>query len=468
MRLERAYYGKTQKLKLCTIAFLLAGLFSYNASATVCFITETGECKGYEFSNSSDFEGGGNSSGEDYDLNSQDRCRNEGYTVSSCPEGYKLGGKKCSYGPYYTECIEDCPANYVTCEDPFIGVGTACGGKYTSCTCASGYNWESGQCKAQAIWGTCSGYAAQCSLGDILFSDGTCSANKVSGKTPIAVVVYISSEGCGQALALNSLSGTYQWGGYGTDISTLPNLSQSQASQDFASCENSAKIRAQGNSSTYPAVWAAYNYTTTGTKVGDWCLPAAGIFTSIFKYQASIDPGFSRAGGTNFTDSTYVWSSSENYINGAWGLGSGFGHTYGLDGRTKGGSGEVRPVIGFCKAGYEYDKTTDSCKIRTCGYGYSKSLQSECLEYDTCQSGSTTYYRCTKCNPCSTMCGVECVKGYDSISKIGKYATYETCTYNGKTYYKATSCDMSVTWNRLDSSRGYCYESGGDNLPCGM
>ena len=198
------------------------------------------------------------------------------------------------------------------------------------------------------IWGTCSGYAAQCSLGDILFSDGTCSANTVSGKTPIAVVVYISREGCGQALALNSLSGTYQWGGYGTDISTLMNYTpHSTASKDYDSCGNSEKIRAQGNSSTYPAVWAAHEYTTAGTKARDWCLPAAGIFTSIYNNQSTINTGFSRAGGTKFTTSTYAWSSSEysGSYRGAWY--SAFNYSSGLSTSYKDNSYEVRPVLAF-------------------------------------------------------------------------------------------------------------------------
>ena len=223
------------------------------------------------------------------------------------------------------------------------GVGEACNGKYAECACKEGYNLVDGKC--QFPWGTCSGAAANCSLGDILFSDGTCSANKVSGKTPIAVVVYKSGN-CGQALALKSI-GNYEWGGYGTDISTLPNLSQSQASQDFASCENSAKIRAHGDSSIHPAVWAAYNYTTTGTKVGDWCLPAAGIFTSIYNNQSTINTGFSRAGGTKFTTSTYAWSSSE--YDTAWAWHSAFNYSYGLRNHStiKSNGSEVRPVIEF-------------------------------------------------------------------------------------------------------------------------
>ena len=271
-------------------------------------------------------------------------CASLGYTQSSCPEN---NGIRCPWGDawFCTKTCSEMGFNYTCSGTGYAGgVGKACGGKYTSCTCASGYNWKSGQCKAQAIWGTCSGYAAQCSLGDILFSDGTCSANTVSSKTPIAVVVYKSGN-CGQAMALKSI-GSYAWGGYGTDISGLTNYtSSSSASQGYASCENSAKIRAQGNSSTYPAVWAAYNYTTTGTKAGDWCLPAAGIITSIYNNQSTINTGFSRANGTQFTSSTYAWSSSEysNYY--AWD--SYFGISYGLTYSSKGNYDEVRPVIEF-------------------------------------------------------------------------------------------------------------------------
>ena len=282
-------------------------------------------------------------SGTGYSGGAGEACEGK-YTSCTCSSPYAWNGSACA-----------CPSTYnYTCSGTGYsgGSGTACGGKYTSCTCASGYNWESGQCKAQAIWGTCSGYAAQCSLGDILFSDGTCSANTVSGKTPIAVVVYISSEGCGQAMALNKVGNTtYVWGTYNTigyteDISTLPNYtSASAASKDVASCENSAKIRAHGDSSIHPAVWAAYNYTTTGTKAGDWCLPAAGIFTSIYNNQSTINTGFSRAGGTKFTTSTYAWSSSERFNVYAWR--STFNDSYGLYDYSKYSNYEVRPVIEF-------------------------------------------------------------------------------------------------------------------------
>ncbi len=280
------------------------------------------------------------------------QCATEDCAALGYTEAYNSSGNclKCPFGEAYNcEAGYICPEGYnYTCSGTGYsgGVGEACNGKYAECACKEGYKLVDGECIKPAEFGQCSGYAAQCSLGDILFSDGTCSANKVSGKTPIAVVVYKSGS-CGQALALNSI-GNYEWSTEHVDISTLPNLSHSQALQDFASCENSKKIMAAGNKSKYPAVWAAYNYTTTGTKVGDWCLPAAGIFTSYFNNKTAINLGFEKAGGTTFTTSTEAWSSSEDNNGNAWY--SGFNYGYGLDYNryySKLYSLKVRPVLAF-------------------------------------------------------------------------------------------------------------------------
>ena len=94
--------------------------------AAVCFISDTSACSDNQFGGSGD---------SDFEFSNKERCFNEGYTISDCPEGYKPGGKRCIYGNYYTECVSACPTDYVTCEEPYVGVGEACGGKYASCTC---------------------------------------------------------------------------------------------------------------------------------------------------------------------------------------------------------------------------------------------------------------------------------------------------------------------------------------------
>ena len=149
-------------------------------------------------------------------------------------------------------------------------------------------------------------------LGYILNSDMTVTSSKQSGKTPIGVVVCSYSGGGGQAMALKSL-GDYKWSTEYVDISGLTNYDpESAASKDYDSCGNTAKIIAAGDKSKYPAAWAAHEYKTAGTEAGDWCLPAAGIFTSYYNNQDAINTGFRRAGGTPFTSSTEAWSSSEN------------------------------------------------------------------------------------------------------------------------------------------------------------
>ena len=87
--------------------------------AAVCFINDTSACSDTMF--------GGNGSGNlpDFDMNPHDRCFNEGYTVSECPEWYTPGGKKCPYGAYYSECVYRC-AGYESCEEPYHGEGEAC------------------------------------------------------------------------------------------------------------------------------------------------------------------------------------------------------------------------------------------------------------------------------------------------------------------------------------------------------
>ena len=375
-------------------------------------------------------------------------CPNLG-TLSSCPSPFTCTYEECS-NRYYKSgcqsgydwdssaqtCTPQCAYSYrFTCTGTGYagGSGTACGGKYEACTCSSNYFWSGSSCapKNACMKGS--------QLGYILNSDMTVTSSKQSGKTPIGVVVCSYSGGGGQAMALNSLSGTYAWGGYGTDISSLTNYSSdSAASQDVASCENSAKIRAHGDSSIHPAVWAAYNYTITGTKVGDWCLPAAGIFTSYYNNQDAINSGFTKAGGTKFTSSTEAWSSSEDYYGRAWY--SGFSNSYGLDGYNyyKSDSIEVRPVIGFCKSGYEYDKTTDTCKACSSSYQYTCTGSYESPSGDSC-GGKYAYCNCTA----PLMWGngrCYCEDPYSDKQYCKSYSSTETCYDGSKTWYKCYEC----------------------------
>lgn len=238
-------------------------------------------------------------------------CASLGYTESSCANG----GVKCPWGDTWfcaTSEAETCSKygfKYTCTGRGYSGTaGQACNGKYTSCKCADEFEWRDEQGCVDID---------DCRIGSIFYSDKSCSLILDPQKKPIGVVVYSYGKGHGQAMSLASLYTT--WGGYGLDISDLPrHTSESDASEDFASCANSAQIMAAGDSSTYPAAWAAHGYKTEGTNVGDWCLPAPGIFTSIYNNQSVINTGFSRAGGAQLTSDMRIWASSVESMGYAW------------------------------------------------------------------------------------------------------------------------------------------------------
>ncbi len=348
----------------------------YECSLSSCpepFTCTKEECSGMYCKN-------GCQSGYDWDAATQSCTEQCAYkcTLDSCPSGFVCEKEECS-GKY---CKSGCQPGYnwdaatqsCTCEAKYKytcsgtgyagGSGNSCDNKYESCRCAEGYVWDaaSGICKInQAEWGKCNGYAKNCNIGDILYSDGTCASSVVSGKTPIAVVVYKSDDGnCAQAMALNSL-GKYAWKreGGGEIATGLPVYSDGlSASRDFKSCENTAIITAAGGTDLYPAAWAAEYYTTEGTKFSDWCLPAAGIFTSIFNNSSIINSGFEKAGGQQIENNYISWTSSGgdnsyrvwiSYLIFDDFFGDPDPKTYGLSSywAAEGQSYDVRPVLEF-------------------------------------------------------------------------------------------------------------------------
>ena len=95
--------------------------------AAVCFISDTSNCIEGQFGNTES----GNGIIPDYDLNDAERCRKEGYTLTSCAAGETPEGFCIYNSNYFARCV--CPSGYKTCEPPYYGVGQACGNKYASC-----------------------------------------------------------------------------------------------------------------------------------------------------------------------------------------------------------------------------------------------------------------------------------------------------------------------------------------------
>ena len=277
-------------------------------------------------------------------------CYDMGYSsTSSCD-----GGLKCPFGSYWY-CPEEIIKGGECADFPYTcfgrgyveaaGIGADCNGKYVKCECYEGFEWQDGK--------GCVDISSECEPGAILYDDNTCSASMYDHdmglKTAIGIVVYTDGMGHGQAMAFKSL-GSYDWQDPdpGTNIISLPDYKTAEeASKDFDSCGNTEKIISEGSKGTYPAAWAAHEYKTAGTEAGDWCLPAAGILTSIYNNLDAINVGLSRAGGNKVTE---AWSSTEEYIHAgdifcAWRID--FDNDYGLDWIYKYSSEPVRPVLEF-------------------------------------------------------------------------------------------------------------------------
>ena len=247
---------------------------------------------------------------------------------NSCPSGYSLTNPGGCYDTTKTQCGNTCYKSKSCCGSAYkytctgsnqTPSGDSCEGKYKECTCPAGYMWKNGSCQTIA-WGTCTGLAQNCSIGDILNSDGTCTYNKESGKAPIGVVVYKSGT-CGYALSLDNAPSDVKWSTEYVDIPEITNYASTSAViSDLKSCENTEAMLALGESK-YPAAAAAKNYAPAGAEStkGKWCLPAMGIWNMVNNHRTEIDNAISRASGTSLgLISYYYWSSSECASSTAW------------------------------------------------------------------------------------------------------------------------------------------------------
>ena len=235
-------------------------------------------------------------------------CTSLGYGSGSSCEG----GLKCPFGNYWY-CPEEIIKGGECAEFPYTcfgrgynegqGIGKDCNGKYVKCTCYDGFEWQDGK--------GCIESSTECKIGAILHSDMTCSSSGYDSshgiKTAIGIVIYSDGKGHGQALALKSI-GQYAWSKEYGNIPELTDYESPTSTTDYASCENSKIIMAAGDKSKYPAVWAAHEYNTEGTKAGDWCLPAAGILNSYNDNKSAIETGIKRADGLALET---IWTSIE-------------------------------------------------------------------------------------------------------------------------------------------------------------
>ena len=188
--------------------------------------------------------------------------------------------------------------------------------------CPFGEYWACSEVEEKAVFGECTGYAKNCKIGQILNSDGTCTTNKESGKTPLGVVIAIKNN-CGWAMTTKPIQTGIRWSTEDVSTGAFQSNNGQQAIQDFDVNGNMAKIiqASKGNSSTYPAAYAALNYAPSiapDTK-SKWKLPSFGLLHSLFMNLSTVNNTLSKLGGIPLeNDNEGIWSSSECHSECAW------------------------------------------------------------------------------------------------------------------------------------------------------
>ena len=274
-------------------------------------------------------------------------CATLGYTETSCSGG---SGVKCPFGNKWacfksdSEVCQQYGFTLSCTGSNQTGVGKPCNGKYSECTCTSGYIWNDSSQKCEYD------YKTNCVIGALYYSDGTCSQDKLSSKTLLGVVIYEKSANQhGWIMTHKPIATGIAWGVYGTTTGITDKAVS-------ASCSNTQKLVALG--SNYAAAIAANNYKPIGTPSGkSWCLPSYDLLNNINNTVnfAKVNAGITIAKGTILGNvrNGYegIWSSSEYSNTYAWyflayTVGSFYMSYYGNDG-TSGSGRSVRPVLAF-------------------------------------------------------------------------------------------------------------------------
>ena len=151
-----------------------------------------------------------------------------------------------------------------------------------------------------------------CKIGDILYSDKTCSTDYDYSKTPIGLI-FDSDKRRAMSIEQEKFS---TWSTVYADAPTLPNIEDStSALSDWNGKENTKAIAEYCKSKSYscPAVEYISSYKTVGTSAGDWYLPALGELQAIYKNILILNYGLSKIYNREIpTDNHSHWSSTES------------------------------------------------------------------------------------------------------------------------------------------------------------
>ena len=180
-------------------------------------------------------------------------CETLGYTETSCNGGK---GVKCPFGNKWacfksdSECEQQFCDKYgfkYTCSGTGYsgGSGTACGGKYTACTCTTGYEWKDGGCQQQVLNGA---------QGDLFYCDGV-----VVGVKNSSMNFYIAMQNLGAMDWTNANSSCLNYRFCNNLTGTLPSKDQLLLIYDNRQSINTLLSNNKGQSMSVDYYWSSTN-----------------------------------------------------------------------------------------------------------------------------------------------------------------------------------------------------------------
>ncbi len=232
-------------------------------------------------------------------------CASIGYSETSCEGDYLA----CPFDSTKLKCIPcdssfryDCSGENIT-----GGTGSACGGKYVSCECSEGSVFKDGACACDAT----------CSVGNIYYSDGTCSSCVNSNKTAVGIVV--KDKELIAALSFPHM----KWAPAYEDITELANITdETLIFSDYNGKANTFAIAAyygeNGDIENTAALYC-YNYMPDSLPktLGNWYLPAWGqLYETAYPNYTKIKEMATKFGVSILNN--VFWSSTEYSYGSAW------------------------------------------------------------------------------------------------------------------------------------------------------
>ena len=442
--------------------------------ASVCFITDAGNCSGIGGAGSEDMP---TSSGgpEDWELDSAQRCREEGYVNTICPEGAS-SGTPCPYDSnWHSGCICADTYNKSCTGSDQQGKGESCNGLYQECcNLCSDYPYTASNLPTGYVKGascnSCSGtkYKAQCDsaykyactynyTGHISGGSGTACDGKYKSCKCMSGYTWNASTGtcdisCDPAFDLTCTRSSYTHitGGDGSACDGKYQRCKCESGYTWNPINNQCEAECD----------LSYNLD---------CLPNS--YTHILGSEGSACGGkYQRCK----CESGYTWVSSGNYCEQECNSSYKYECTPSYSTGISGGSGSdcngkytaCRCISGYTwNAAYgiceEDEPECDSSYKYTCTGSYQMTGTSSCDgKYQSCRciSGytwNTAFGICEKDKPeCGNEYKYSCM--YSSTNHIiGGVGS--AC--NGK--YTACRCETGYTWN---SSTETC---GGSSSGCG-